>query len=245
MVKGKPLSFNQKMDAFLKLAKANPEKSYNQLESIAKERGYSFRRQQMQEALRLFKSEKTIQQAKQKHSRVKTEKIKSDLKKSQNIKRPTVKTQTYENGINYVRTMMPIVKVEKPQQIEQALPAAIKSALAGIKYGENKKKKLKKAGKEFLQLQYVLYGWVDIYRSDEDADDSEEVEGDEDTGGEKIFSGLINSNQYLDFMFPKAEDLGNKLINSWLENFFKIIQSLNGHFKIRYFQTFVSTWKED
>ncbi|WKN02298.1 hypothetical protein HCCKFEEG_00004 [Methanosarcina spherical virus] len=28
MVKGKALSFNQKMDAFLKLAKANPDKSY-------------------------------------------------------------------------------------------------------------------------------------------------------------------------------------------------------------------------
>jgi len=244
MVKGKALSFNQKLDAFLKLAKANPDKSYNQLEKIAKERGYSFRRQQMQEALRLFKAKSTVQEAKQAHSRVRTEKIKETLKKSRTIKKPTIRTHNFENGVEYTRVMMPIVKVEQPQQIEEALPAAKRSTLAGVKYGENKKKKIKKATKELLQLQYVLYGWVDIYRYDDDAADSEEIDGDEESGGEKIFSGLVNSNQYLDFMFPKPEDLANKLMESWLQNFFKIIQSLNGYFKIRYFQTYVSTWTE-
>jgi hypothetical protein len=231
----KPKSFSQKLSNFYQLYKRNQDKSFNELEKIAKERGYSFRRQQMQEALRLFKSEKTYEQAKVKHSRIKSEKIKTEQKKSINSKRPISKKIEYANGVDYIRTQMPTIFVDQPFQLEEAIPAAEESIKKALKYASRKKYQLKKKNKKFEQVQFTLYGWVDIYRFD-----------DEDQTGhnsQKIFSGKINSNAFLDFFFPENETMTQKILESWIKNFMKVIQSLNGYFEIKWFQSFVSTWE--
>lgn len=229
-------SIKQKLSKFVSLVKNNPEESFNNLQKIAKQKGYSFRRQDMQEARRLTLEHKgDYQEVKKNHSRIKREEKQKKIEAGKKQKKIEVKTKTEDFGQHYTRLETPQYDVRKPQDEEEhALEASIKALTHARRYLKRKEKETdRKPGLDFITSQMTLYGYVQIY------DDTPEGLRQDPAG--LVYDGWVNSSSYP----AEFQKTNQDFFNSFLGNVKKIAQSLQGSIYYRTMKVSLVYWTEE
>lgn len=232
----KKQSIKQKLSKFVSLVKNNPAESFNNLQKIAQKRGYSFKRQDMQEARRLtLRSKGDYQEVKKQHSRIKKEEAQKKKEAGKRQKRIELKTHKKDFDQNYYRLETPQQPVNHEQDDEQNARESGDIVLnRARRYLKRKEKEtIKKPGVDFLESQMTLYGYVEIF------DDSEE--GLNQQPGGRVYSGWVNSSSYPGVFNKSNEDF----FISFKKSVNKIAQSLQGTIYYRSMKVSLIYWTEE
>ena len=241
----KEKTFTQKFEGFFKLVNKNPEMSFNNLQKLAVKKGVSFKRQDMQEEFRLIKNvpkkteqayraprrERELKDVKKHSDRYAKEAGKENLLKLKKQKRIEKSFDRTKDGSQVKRFRTPIKEVPNPQQFEEAMPVAYEVAERGYNYFVKKCKaraKLLNQKKGYVQAQLQLSGYVEIYRNEASQ-----------TEANLIYAGSVQS---LSRIYGIGKMSPEFFVSSWVDSFSKMLQSMDGYFRIKSFYATATFW---